>query len=383
MKKKHILTLLLAAAIAVTAAGCAAKTPEPASAPTEPTPAPADAAPDAADSITFEVTGIRGDEIVARLGGIEAPAELLTYEIGYVCSYLDYTLQSYGMGELDLSGTLPNGENAAEYVLNEALSLVKQQLVLEQLAAENGITIPEEDEAALAAQREADIAKLGEEAYNAQLRSMGLSPESYDRVLRAGYLYQALSDAASKSGTSFYISGDRLAARADGEGYITADHILLMTVDPDTHEPLDDETVAKKRALAEDLLRQLRESDDPLALFSELADAYSEDPGRQTNPEGYTFKYGAMVDAFDSAARALEENEYSELVESPYGFHIILRRPLDVDAATDAVRETYFDEVFLSRTEEAELTLTPVMDRYNPVAVYAALHAAQKDSFGS
>ena len=90
-----------------------------------------------------------------------------------------------------------------------------------------------------------------------------------------------------------------------------------------------------------------------------------------------------MVDAFDSAARALEENEYSELVESPYGFHIILRRPLDVYAATDAVRETYFDEVFLSRTEEAELTLTPVMDRYNPVAVYAALHAAQKDSFGS
>lgn len=380
MKKTRILTLLLAAAVAVTAAGCAAKTPEPSPAPVEPAPAPVQ---QPTESVTYEATGVRGDEIIARLGDAEVPAELLTYEIGYVCSYLDYTLQSYGMGGLDISGTLPNGENAAEYALDEALSLVKQQLVLEQLAAENGITISEEDEAALAAQRDADLAELGEETYYAQLRSMGLSPEGYDRVLRAGYLYQALSAAASKSGTSFYISGDRLAARADGEGYITADHILLMTVDPDTRAPLDEATVAQKRAQAEDLLRQLRESEDPLTLFSQLADAYSEDPGRQTNPEGYTFKHGTMVEAFDSAARALEENTFSDVVESGYGFHIILRRPLDVDAATDAVRETYFDELFLSLVEEAELTLTPVMDRYDPAAVYNALHAAQEEAFGS
>ncbi len=366
--KKHVLPILIALALALTAVGCGAKTPEPeTSIETEDT------------SITFEATGVRADEVVATLGDIEAPAELLTYQIGYVCSYLDYMMQAYGLGEFDINGTLPNGENALEYVRREALTLLKQQLLLEQLAAENGVALSADDEAALAAQREADLAEYGEETYLAQLRSMGLSEAGYDRVARASYLYQALA----ASGTVFDLSDDALAAHAADEGYVTADHILLMTVDPDTYEPLDDETVALQRATAESLLEQLRASDDPVALFTELADAYSEDPGHQTNPTGYTFTYGTMVDSFDSAARALEENEFSDIVESEYGFHILLRRPLNAEAAADAVRDDYFDDLFLELVDGTELTLTPAADRLDPVVLYPALHEAQGESFGS
>ncbi len=379
MKTNRILCLLLALALAALTVGCKAKTPEaPAEAEAE-TPAQTEEA----ESITRAVTGIRDDEIVAFINDITAPAEMLTYQVGYCCSYLDYMMQSYGMGELDLAGTLPDGTSVADYVREESLTLLRQQLTLEQLAAENGVTLTAEDEAELAAQRDAQLTELGEETYLAQLHSMGVGQETYDRIQRSGMLYQALSDAASTPGSPLYASDEELSAAAVEAGYLTADHILLMTVDPTTREPLDEETVEAKRALAEELLWRLRDSSDPVALFAQLAAEYGEDPGREANPYGYTFTFGTMVDAFDTAARALGENEYSDVVESEYGYHIILRRPLDVAAAADAVRSGYFDDLFLARAEAADMTLAPVMDDYDFIAVAEALRAAQAEVFGT
>lgn len=61
-------------------------------------------------------------------------------------------------------------------------------------------------------------------------------------------------------------------------------HILLLTQDPETGEPLDEAAAAEKKAQAEDLLRQLRESSDPAALFDQLMNDYSEDTGLATQP---------------------------------------------------------------------------------------------------
>ena len=48
-----------------------------------------------------------------------------------------------------------------------------------------------------------------------------------------------------------------------------------------TGEVLTPQESMDKYLLAEDLLEQLRASDDPEKLFDELADEYSEDPGRE------------------------------------------------------------------------------------------------------
>ena len=101
------------------------------------------------------------------------------------------------------------------------------------------------------------------------------------------------------------------------------------------YEPLDDATVAEKRKLAEDILAQLNVSNDPVALFDVLMNQYSEDEGLESNPDGYEATSGQMVEAYEQAALQLEEGEYSGIVESQYGYHIILRLPLTADNYRD------------------------------------------------
>ncbi|MBQ5442623.1 MAG: peptidylprolyl isomerase, partial [Oscillospiraceae bacterium] len=161
-------------------------------------------------------------------------------------------------------------------------------------------------------------------------------------------------------------------------GFISADHILIMTVDPATGQPLDDETVAQKRATAEDLLAQLRASDDPVTLFSALADEYSEDTGRAANPDGYTFNENSgFVTEFTDAAYALAEGEISDIVESMYGYHILLRKPLDRTDAVQIAQPDYFDHYFMGAVDEAKVVTSDALEKIDVSALYAALTAAQ------
>jgi hypothetical protein len=62
--------------------------------------------------------------------------------------------------------------------------------------------------------------------------------------------------------------------------------------------------------------------------FAEIAKAYSDDP---TGPRGGDlggFDQGTMVKPFEDALRTLAPGQMSGIVETPFGFHLILREPL-------------------------------------------------------
>lgn len=328
-----------------------------------------------AEGVTYEATGVASDEIVASVDGNGAEAELFTFWLGVICDNLE---TAYGL-DLAQSWSMEagNGETIEDFVREDALTAIRQQLVLENLAERYHVELSAEDEAGLDALRENYLGQYGgEEGYQARLYKAGVSEKGYGRLSRADYLYQALYRSYCTPGSALYADDDVL--RAYASDYITADHILLATIDLETGEALDEEAAAEKRRLAEELLRRLRDSADPAALFDELADEYSEDTGRAWNPKGYTFNQSSgFVDAFKDAAYALEENEYSDIVESQFGCHIILRRPLDAAAAVEAVREEYFQVFFAAELEGAELELSPAADRLDIPALYAALRTAR------
>lgn len=331
--------------------------------------------------LCYEATGVAPDAIVASVDGNGASADLIAYWTGYNVSYLDSYMQYYTGAAFDWDYTFEDGTSITDYVKSNVLMAVKQHLVLENLAEEYGATLTAEQKAAIEASDQAYIDQYGsEEAFEAELNKLGMRRETYDRVSTSNYLYQNLYQLYNTEGSKLYASDEDLALYAAEKNYITADHILLTTKDTTTGEALSDEEKAEKKALAEEIKQKLDACEGDLtaltALFRELADEYSEDPSRETYPTGYTFTTGAMVPEFEAAAYALAEGAVSEIVESSFGYHILLRLPLDKAAAADAVRETYFTDFFSGRVESAVIATSAEFDKLDPQVLYETIQAA-------
>ena len=336
------------------------------------------------EGLCYEATGVAPDAIVASLNGNGASADLVAYWIGYDVSYLDSYMQYYTGSSLDWDYTLSDGTNITDYIKSNVYSSVKQHLVLENLANKYGVTLTEGQESAMADSDQTYIDQYGsEEAFEEEIAKLGMRRETYDRVARSNYLYQNLYQLYNTEGSALYASDEDLAVYAADQNYITADHILLSTKDLTTGEALTDEQKAEKKALAEEIKQKLDacegDIDELTALFQELADQYSEDPGRETYPTGYTFTTGSMVQEFEDAAYALSEGEVSEVVESSFGYHILLRLPLDKSAAADEVREEYFTNFIAEQVDAAAMATSADYDKLDPQTIYEAIVAAQAE----
>ena len=336
------------------------------------------------EGLCYEATGVAPDAIVASLNGNGASADLVAYWIGYDVSYLNSYMQYYTGSSINWDDTLSDGMSVADYVKASVLSSVKQHLVLENLANKYGVTLTEGQESAMADSDQTYIDQYGsEEAFEEEIAKLGMRRETYDRVARSNYLYQNLYELYNTEGSALYASDEDLAVYASDQNYITADHILLSTKDLTTGEALTDEQKAEKKALAEEIKQKLDacegDIDELTALFQELADQYSEDPGRETYPTGYTFTTGSMVQEFEDAAYALSEGEVSEVVESSLGYHILLRLPLDKAAAADEVREEYFTNFIAEQVDAAAMATSADYDKLDPQTIYEAILAAQAE----
>lgn len=93
-----------------------------------------------------------------------------------------------------------------------------------------------------------------------------------------------------------------------------ARHILIKVAEGD-----DASVRTAQQKKAEKVLALARAGKD----FAELAKEYSEGPTRDRGGDLGFFARGRMVPAFDKAVFSMKAGEVSELVETPFGFHII------------------------------------------------------------
>lgn len=95
---------------------------------------------------------------------------------------------------------------------------------------------------------------------------------------------------------------------------VRASHILLMV-----DEKADAAAKEKVKAEAEALLKRARSGED----FAALAKEHSQDGSASQGGDLGYFPRGQMVPAFEQAAFALQAGQISDVVTTPFGYHII------------------------------------------------------------
>lgn len=200
-------------------------------------------------------------------------------------------------------------------------------------------------------------ARGGQEAFDLWLASIGLTEEAYDNINVLLYYEQAINDYYFGVNGASVPSEDELRQLFD-ESYYKARHILLSLYD-ETGMPISEEQIAEKQALSQELASRAQAGEDFEALMKE----YSEDTSGSSDPAGFVFTEGDLVDEFFQAASALEIGGVSDAVETSYGWHIIQRVALDDEDYTayrDALVASSVDETMeemISRwCTEAEVT---------------------------
>jgi hypothetical protein len=140
------------------------------------------------------------------------------------------------------------------------------------------------------------------------------------------------------------------------------DHILIGVTQSATPA-----VKAAKQREAEGILAQLRRGAD----FAKLAREKSTDPATTRNGGslGLVLR-GQMVKPFDSAAWLLKPGEYSGVVESPYGYHIIWRPRLE------AVRDSFAARLHDLVVMRLDSTFVDSLNKNSQVKVKSSAPAA-------
>ncbi len=156
------------------------------------------------------------------------------------------------------------------------------------------------------------------------------------------------------------------------EEQVSAAHILVK-VDKDAGEAVRDE----KRKLAEKILEKAKSGED----FARLARKHSDDTGSAAKGGalGY-FSRGTMVPAFEKAAFSLKPGEISDIVESPFGLHII-----KVDGYIEPGVKPLADVIDtvragLQKEQSVQVAFEKAMDAYNINRKTGDLEKAARDN---
>lgn len=289
--------------------------------------------------VTMALLGFPGTTTVMTVDGAEVSAEEYLYWLGYATEYVGY----YQFGDpaaIDWEMDTGSG-TVTEYLINNARDLAAFNQVIRNQCAERNITLTDEEKAELD-QQLADAVETsgGQEAFELALKEVNRTEDGLRSMYEASnFLYASLQNQLFPAKDAASLTAEELAQWAADNGKMQVKHILFKTVD-DSGNALSDEEKEAAKQKAEDTLAQLQASDDMENLFDQLMNELSED-GRYSDgtlgaPDGYLFGEGEMVQEFEDAAKALGEHELSGIVETSYGYHILLRLPVDTEMAREA-----------------------------------------------
>lgn len=366
---KRLLALLLSGAMALSLFACNADanptgSPDSSAAPSggpDPSASPAVDVDLSQDVLQF-AAGLSSGDVVLTLNGADIHADLFLYMLAVNCARNQVYLAYNGMTLADVAVELRE----------DAVYMANYHTIIRQKAAELGC-LPTDAQAEEIAEA-VEASGLDDAALY-----WGLTPESAEFITATSTYYDNVLAAATQEPTE-----EELDQYIAGQGVFSVKHILLKTVD-DANQPLEESAVAEKKALAEDLLAQLQAAEDMPAKFDELMNEHSEDgrteDGALAAPDGYVFdSTSSLVGGFREAALELEPGQLSGIVETDYGYHIMLRLALTDEQRAEhreACRQEAFNTLVSQWLDEAETTQSDTLNKLDVADFYSRLTTYQ------
>ena len=264
---------------------------------------------------------------------------VVTWEELFANIYVVYSSLSYYSEDGGLDLNEPYDE---EMTFGEAIMSISQDEVLRLRsymygAKALGFTLSDEDTIMFADSLEGWKEEYGGEAglLEAIWEQMGIKGlELFEFIITTNDLPYFIFNELYGDESELY-SAEASLLYAEEMGLIMAKHILFLTEQPEElPEENSNSDLPDPHAKAIEILDQLNnyQGDDFEAFFDELMYEHSDDyEAFEMFPNGYLFADGDMMPEFYETAASLGIGEFSGLVETDYGYHIIYRRPIDIN----------------------------------------------------
>ncbi len=181
----------------------------------------------------------------------------------------------------------------------------------------------------------------GFDAYEKYLKDNASSMEFLDKLFTASAYANKVQEKINEGFEGKEATDDELKAFYE-ENYYAAKHILVNKPE-EGEEAKEGEKQGKE--LADELLERAKNGED----FDALVKEFSQDPGSESNPDGYVFTDGEMVKPFEEKVKELKPGEFG-ICESDYGYHVILRVELP---AFEDQKETVSASYSSKRTQKS------------------------------
>lgn len=201
--------------------------------------------------------------------------------------------------------------------IDTAVEYIKSAYLNMEVAEAWGLSLTEEEEKTVKSNLISVRSNFGSKSdFDKMLKEYGVKEDFISNMLK-----ESLYEGKISGAVDIPAATDEETKEFFKENFLRAKHILLTTSDMATGEEYNKEEILEK---ANQVLAMAQEGAD----FDGLIAEYNEDPGMASNSNGYIFTDGQMVSEFEEMTKSLEMGGIG-MCETDYGYHIILRLPLD------------------------------------------------------
>jgi peptidyl-prolyl cis-trans isomerase C len=277
------------------------------------------------------------DQVAAKVNGVPITTQELTR------SFQAHVQVPYAMVQDD-----PRAQEVLRQILD---NLIDRELLLQEAKARK-MSVPSQE---LDAELDQLVKRFpSKEAFDEALKAQNISLEALKKdmegqMLRRRLMKQEVFDKVSVNPNDYQTFYQKNKDKYVEEEQVRARHILIKV--PQGAEPADEQ---KLKTRAADALKRAKKGED----FAELARQFSEDGTKDKGGDLGFFRRGQMVAEFEDAAFALQPGQVSELVRTPFGYHIIKveehkpSRALSFEEAQEQVKEDVRREQIYARYQE-------------------------------